>query len=368
MNKENLHELIRRYEENYAELNNKTNDEIFKWKAVRCFQDEWFSEENAGLAFSELFSKAKSETSVLIDNSTVSPANGIVKMAQEEPEEVERLFREVLFADDGGDINLRQHHMEEFLEGIETIRLKHFPGYWKYSQERHAASCYLALYRPEQNYIYKYTPAENFARYIEFGKDIGSGDKFSLANYYEMCDLVVEALREHKSLLEAHEKLLTDAYYRDKSLHLLAFDLIYCASAYGLFTGLQHKSKKESIKAYTVEQIRKAEAAKRQEEIDGLEAKIQALELQLDEYRSINLLGVQVQEKKYGTGIIVEQNVNAIKVRFGEEIKPYTIHKKYMWRPKFEDDADIVAAMTDYDLKLNEVNGLRKQLDKLLQN
>lgn len=282
MNKENLHELIRRYEENYAELNNQTNDEIFKWKAVRCFQDEWFSAKNAGLDFSELFSKAKRETSVLIDNSTVSPANGIVKMAQEEPKEVERLFREVLFADDGGNLELRQHHMEEFLEGIEAVRLKHFPGYWKYSQDRHAVSCYLALYKPEENYIYKYTPAEIFAQHIEFGKDIGSGDKFSLANYYEMCDLVVEALCEHTDLREAHRKLLTEEYYDDKSLHLLAFDVIYCASAYGFFAGLQHKTKKESIKAYTLEQIRKAEAEKRQEEIDELEAKIQTLELQLD--------------------------------------------------------------------------------------
>lgn len=368
MNKENLHELIRRYEEHYAELNNQDNNEIFKWQAVRCFQDEWFSQENAGLSFSELFSKAKSESSVLIDNSTVSPANGIVKMAQVDPGEVERLFREVLFANDGENLNLRQQHMEEFLDGIEAVRVKHFPGYWKYTQDRHAVSCYLALYAPEQNYIYKYTPAENFARYIEFGKDIGSGNKFSLENYYEMCDLVVVALREHTSLLEKHEKLLTDACYHDKSLHLLAFDVIYCASAYGFFTGLQHQSKKESIKAYTLEQLRKAEEAKRQGEINELEAKIQMLELQLDEYRCINLLGVQVQEKNYGTGIIVWQDVNSIKVRFGEEIKQYTIHKQYIWRPRFEDDADIVAAMTDYDLKINEVKRLRKQVDKLLQN
>ena len=245
---------------------------------------------------------------------------------------------------------------------------KHFPGSFKYKQDRHAVSCYLALYKPEENYIYKYTPAENFAKYIEYGKDIGSGDKFSLANYYEMCDIVVEALREHADLLDAYRKLLTEEYYYDKSLHLLAFDVIYCASAYGFFSGLQYKPKKESIKAYTLEQIRKAEAEKRQEEIDKLEAKIQALELQLDEYRSINLLGVQVKEKKYGTGIIVEQNVNAIKVRFGEVIKPYTIHKKYIWRPKFEDDADIVAAMTDYDLKMGEMKTLRKQLDALMQN
>lgn len=41
MNKENLHELICRYKENYAEINNETNEEIFKWKAVKCFQDAY---------------------------------------------------------------------------------------------------------------------------------------------------------------------------------------------------------------------------------------------------------------------------------------------------------------------------------------
>ena len=82
MNKENLHEIISRYETHYAEINNKENNEIFKWKAVKCFQQEWFSPNNDGLPFSILLAKAKRETSVLIDNSTVSPANGIEKMAE----------------------------------------------------------------------------------------------------------------------------------------------------------------------------------------------------------------------------------------------------------------------------------------------
>ena len=365
MNYENLHEIVRRYAENYARINNAENDEIFKWRAVHRFQQEWFADENSDLDFAELFAKAKSECSVLIDNSTVSPANGIVKMAQEEPEEVERLFRETLFADDGGDLALRQKHMEEFLAGIEAVRLKHFPGFWKYNQDRHAVSCYLSLYAPEQNYIYKYTPAEVFARYIEFGKDIGSGDRFSLENYYEMCDLVVEALQEHPNLLSAYRRLLDETCYHDESLHLLAFDVIYCASTYGLFSGLQHKSKKESIKAHTLEQLQKEEAAKIQEQIDALEIKIQALDAQLDVYRSINLLGTRVTQKQYGVGTVVWQDVNMIRVKFASEEKAFTINAKFMFRPSFEDDTEIVAAMTDYEEKCKERNSLHKQLEKL---
>ena len=367
MNTKNLHELIRRYEERYAEINNTANNEIFKWKAVRCFQDKWFSPENVDLSFAELFSKATSECSVLIDNHTVSPANGIVKMAQQEPEEVARQFREVLYANDGGDLNLRQKQIEDFLDGIEAVRQKHFPGCWKYKQDRHAASCYLALYAPEENYIYKYTHAENFAKHIEFGKDIGSGDRFSMENYYEMCNLVVKALHEHPELIAAYENLLTDAHYHDKSLHLLAFDVIYCASAYSLFTGLQHRSKKESIKAYTLEQIRKEEDAKLQAKIDALEAKIQGLEMQLDIYRSINLVGVQVFQKAYGNGTVIWQDVNVIRVRFAIGEKLFTVNTKFPLRPTFEDDGQIVAALTDYEDKQREIKDLLSQLEKLLR-
>ena len=365
MNKENLHEIISRYEAQYDVINNKEHEEIFKWKAVECFQREWFSPDNQELPFSVLFSKAKRESSVLIDNSTVSPANGIVKMAEQEEDEVKRLFCDVLFAEDNGNLALRQQHMEEFLEGIEKVRLKHFPASWKYAQDRHAASCYLALFAPKKNYIYKYTHAESFAKYIEYGKDLGSGSNFSLANYYEMCALVVEALREHPSLLNAYQELLTDGYYPDDSLHLLAFDVIYCASTYNLFTGLKHKAKKEAIKDYKLEQLHQAEEEKLRAKTEALEAQIQALDVQLDMYRSINLVGVQVNEKHYGVGTIVSQNVNIIKVAFAGTERSYIINKKYSMRPTFEDDVQIVEAMTEYEQKLADRKNLEKQLINL---
>lgn len=183
MNLNNLHELINRYEENFNMVNGKDHDEIFKWRAIKRFQDVWFSEDVKNMSFAEMFNKAKSECSVLIDNSTVSPANGVVKIAEKKQEEVKHLFKEVLFADDGGDIKARQNHIDAFLEGMEKLRTETFPNSWKYKQDRHAASCYLALYKPEENFIYKYKPVETFAEYVEYGKNIGSGGSFRL-DYY----------------------------------------------------------------------------------------------------------------------------------------------------------------------------------------
>ena len=139
MNTSNLNTLIQRYEDNFEWINNKENDEIFKWRAVRCFQDVWFSETAEDMTFAEKFKAATKECSVLLDNGQVAPTNGIVKMAEQEPDEVERLFVDVLFADDQGDLQLRQDHVEEFLYGIEAVRERTFPSYWKYGQDRHCA-------------------------------------------------------------------------------------------------------------------------------------------------------------------------------------------------------------------------------------
>ena len=90
--------------------------------------------------------------------------------------------------------------------------------------------------------------------------------------------------------------------------------------------------------------------------------------MQLDIYRSINLVGVQVFQKAYGDGTIIWQDANMIRVRFAREEKIFTINTKFPLRPTFEDDEEIVVALTDYEVKLREVKKLRNQLEKLLRN
>lgn len=158
MNYENLHYLIDRYKQDIFWLNDNERDEKFKWHAVQRFHDAWFAPDSGTRHFSELFYDAIKGSSIMINNSTTQPANGVVKLAEKAPEEVERLFREVLFAEDDDDLELRQDHMEEFLEGKEALLQKYFLGSWKYRQERHAVSCYLAMYASEKNFIFKYSP------------------------------------------------------------------------------------------------------------------------------------------------------------------------------------------------------------------
>ena len=367
MNTDNLHKLINRYEENFYILNDSNHDEIFKWRAAKRFRDVWFSEEAKSMSFSEKFNSAKKEFSILMDNSYVSPSNGIVKIAEKDQEAVEYLFEKILFADDGGNLTTRQNNMDKFLVEFDKLRAKYYPQSFKFKQERHAISCYLAFYAPDQNYIYRYSDAEAFAQNIEFGKDIGSGETFRLDRYYEMCDLIVEALREHPSLLEKHFNFLSESCYRDNSLHMLVFDLMYCCRTYNYYAGMHHAPKKLSIKAFTEAEARTKEALEKQEKINAIKDQISNLEKEANVFSEISLLNIQVYQKDYGTGIVIGQDVNRIKVKYANHEKDHYLNRKYFFgRPTFDNDKEIIDAFTKYDEIIEQLKRLNAQLNRLI--
>lgn len=154
MNIEKLREVIRKYEENYDYFNDQAHDEIFKWNAVQHFQNVWLAPKANERSFPELFADARKKCSVLIDNAYVCPSSGVVKIAKKRPDEVEYLFRKVLLAPDGGDIDIRQDNVERFLDEMDRLCRETFPASFKYKQDRHAALCYLTLLKPDDNYIY----------------------------------------------------------------------------------------------------------------------------------------------------------------------------------------------------------------------
>lgn len=365
MNLNNLHELISKYDKRFYELNGPVHDEIFKWRAAKRFRDEWFSSENNKRTFSEMFAEAKKEMYLLADNTRIFSTSGIVKVAEKNQDGVANLFKNFLFADDGGDLIIRQHNLDMFVEEFNKLCLQYFPTSYAFKQNRHSASCYLAFYSPDDNYIYKCTEAEQFAQAIEFGKDIGSGANFRLDYYYEMCDIVTEALKEHPSLLEKHFNFLTDSCYRDESLHLLTFDIIRCSVSYNFFLGMAHKTKKESIKAFTREEAIKNERRKKEDLISETQQKIDDLSLKAEEFSEISLIGVQLSHPKYGKGVVLNQENNVVKVRFDNEEKSFEIHKKYIGpnTPILEGDLDLVEAMSQYGDICKEIEELQEELD-----
>lgn len=238
MNYDKLHELINRYEAELDTLYGPEHGELFKWRAVKTWQAAMNAPADAYATFADRFKAAKKDFSLLTDG-TATPSAGLAKLAEKEPETVERLLQDLL-AGTARDAAHVQERMERFIADCEELRKKYFPNSWKYKMNRHAASVYLSMNDPSHHFIYKYSEATAMAKNIGFEQSLGVGSTFSLPNYYQMCNKIVRALDEHESLLEKHLSRLKEngTYYYDESLHLLTFDIIYCCDAYKFYDDL----------------------------------------------------------------------------------------------------------------------------------
>ena len=372
MREDILHELIDRYEKNLDLLYGPEHNELFKWKAVKCWRNEWYKPDDAFTSFADRFSAAKKEFLLFTDNSTVHPSAGVLKLWEKEPVKVESLFYNVLFTETEGDINAVQQNMNRFVEEYNALLHEHFPAKWTYKQDIHSASVYLAMNDPEFNYVYKNKNASEMSNYIGFEEKIGSGKTFSLRNYYKLCEVIVNALKQHDSLLEKHFSRLTEEHYRDESLHLLAFDLMYCCRTYGFYIGLvppekPKKTKQRKPKVHNAEDPEKKER-ERQNQIIELEKERASLDLVCQSAEEISLIGIQVRSDEYGTGEVIAQDdktFNKIKVRFDTCEKTYLLHSKYSKRPRFENDNEIVRIFTEYSDAAERIRKIDEILDDL---
>ena len=367
MNTENLHELIKRYEDSIDLLYNEEHDELFKWRAVKVWRDEWFKPDSAFNSFADRFIAAKREFSLFMDNSHMHPSTGVIKLWEKEPTSMEMLFREVLFSDTHNDASVAHNNMDKFLEGYEFLRCKYYPRNWSFKQDRHSASVFLALNDPDFNYVYKASEAQAMAKYIDFGFSIGAGENFSLPNYYRLCDEIVKALKDHNTLLDKHFNRLTSEFYYDQSLHLLAFDLMYCARAYNFYRGLTVPSDKNDNKSrvFLSEEQNKQLETERLANIDALEQQISDLRRKCDDFADISLIGVQVTAEIYGVGTVIDQEINKIKVRFAALEKSFILDEKYKARPRFENDEEIITAFTEYGRLQEQLKTLQRELLRL---
>ena len=122
--------------------------------------------------------------------------------------------------------------------------------------------------------------------------------------------------------------------------------------------------KRTPYKGPTPEEIAQKEQ-ERLEKITAIQQQNEELELSIEDFEEIPLLGVEVTFPHYGVGTIVGQEVCKIRVRFPEIEKEFVLDKAFPMRPRFENDEEIVEAFTVYRSKKAEIDELKKDLAKL---
>jgi len=337
MNNQNLQIIFKNYIDRFDMMNDPEHDETYKWEAIRHFQDHWDIEAED---FGAMFKNAVKATYNLINNSIIQPTNGIVEIAKFEPDKIRALFRD-LYADDQGDLIARQDRIDTFVSSANLLLEKYASGKWKFAQDTRSAIFYLNLMFPDENFIYKASQASTFARCVEYGNEIGGGQSFRLNHYYYLCEWLAEELQKAPDILDVHRKRFTRNIWPDKNLHILAYDVIYCAVSYDLY---QNTVIKPRDKKSLIEHEKQKQNDFIQQQLFELQTKQDDVQEQLAQYGQLSFVKMNVQHKRFGEGKVLAQNGNILTVNFSGTEKNLVLPEAIVSKMLVTENLDLLVA------------------------
>lgn len=312
MNKANLRTIFNKYIENFEKINNKQNDETYKWEIAQKFQA--FDVEAKD--FDQTLEKMWKISANLIDNSQQLPFYSLVEFARKEPETVREMFRD-LFENEYLDTKEKQASINRFIEASEVLRKKYFPNSRLYTNNQRSVMMYLFLRYPDSNYGYKAAQAKSFADCIEFYDDWGPMTDFRLDVFSRMCEQIIEEIKKNDALLETHNSRFENTnrkLYPDNNLHILTLDIIYSSQVYDFYSDIPFSPINAKARKLYFERVAKAK------ELAENLARLQAEAALLDEandYIATSLpKGSLVKHKTFGEGVIEDGNGTLFTIRF----------------------------------------------------
>ncbi|WP_461256455.1 hypothetical protein [Treponema sp. R80B11-R83G3] len=219
-NKNALAAIISKYKKDFKQIH---EEEIYKWKAVKCFQDNW--DENAA-DFPAMLNRALSKAKNLLTSYNFYARGMICEMAQEAPEAVRAMF--IALFDEHSPVTER---IDNFIERAEELRLKYGGGSWRqHYQTANSVSVYLFFQNPNKYYIFKYRKFRDFAAKIEYSDVPKMGRPEGLQKYFDMCNEILEVVKQDNELLNLSKNRLTEEDSPDNDFHILTEDIVFYGS------------------------------------------------------------------------------------------------------------------------------------------
>lgn len=207
------------------DFNKHISDEIYKWKAIKQFKDNWnIDAEN----FSEMLDKSFSKTANLLANNNNYPLGMLKEFCKVSPEELRTAFRKLY--DENNDIVER---IKTFISDTDEIRNKYNPEVWKNTfQSTNAISTYLWLRYPDKYIIYKYSEIDMVAKLLNSLYEPESGSIESLEEGFNFYNLLSNELKKDNELIKLIKTQLTNECYPDPEYKTLAIDFGFFISRY----------------------------------------------------------------------------------------------------------------------------------------
>lgn len=220
INIDKLSKVIEAYKKYFP---SKIKDEIYKWKAVKNFQNYWQVDMDF---FQGMISSALSKTENLLTSANSFPHKMIIKFANENSQVVRQMFRDLF--DESQDLSSR---FANFISKADEIKNNWDPSKAHY-QNTNSISTYLWLRYPEKYYIYKYSEVVKAAEILEASFKPKKGDISSTISAFSMFDIIAEHIQKDTELRALLDGVLTHDCDQDVNLHTMVVDICFFMSRY----------------------------------------------------------------------------------------------------------------------------------------
>lgn len=222
MNKSILSQYIQDYKRDFNSIN---RNEIYKWKAIKCFQSEWNPDaEN----FHSMLVAAFKQTANLISSGNYFPFAMLLHYAEVEPIETKNIILNLFNEEE--DLYER---IVTFQSGTKLIHDKHFKDAINTYQDHRAILVYLTLKYPERYFFYKFEMFKKSSIKLDFEYKPKMGRVENIGYYNILCFQVKHEISKDLELVELHKNRLTNDCYFDGSFNILTQDFIYYISYTG---------------------------------------------------------------------------------------------------------------------------------------
>ena len=220
MNSKKLNQLIDEYESKFAE---RWENESFKWKAIKCFQDNWDVD---APNFDEMIVNATKESGTLLVGPHFLPVGMICDFYRADKNTTRQMFVDLY--DESQDLSIR---ISNFIKKSEEIRVKYDPGTWKnHFQTPAAISIYLWLKYPNSYFIFKPSVYVSLSKQVDVDYISGKGKSIEkLIACYDFYNEVCDYLSQRESLCKMLKERVTNnqAFYDDLYLRTLTSDFAF---------------------------------------------------------------------------------------------------------------------------------------------
>ena len=219
----NYKKLDRTIESYINNLESYLPEEIYKWEAIQCFQENWdINCEDIVSMLNNSFAKSDN----LLRGFNYFPYGMIKGFAEYEPETVRKMF--INLFDENTNLKNR---IESFLNASDELLNKYWDNTKHHYQDLHSISTYLTFMYPDKYYIYKFTVAKKASNFLEFevipsDRNLSKNEKryYTYNNYIKLCDRILDHIKDNQTIFGKAEKISTLV---STSQNVFAQDILY---------------------------------------------------------------------------------------------------------------------------------------------